>query len=244
MGTTLRIFGREFRGYLNSPALYIFLVVFVSMCGWVLFHQSAFWTQNFARLDALFSVMPLLLLVFVPAVAMRLWAEEHKTGTVELLMTLPVREWEAVLGKYLAALLVVLLALALTAPVAAIVAGLADEKTPMDFGPVWGAYLGMAMMGAIYLAIANMVSALTKNQIVAFIMGITFCFGIFMVGAPGVLRSLPEAVVPFFAYIGLGAHLDGVIRGVVDTRTVLYTASFVAVMLFATVRILDSRRWR
>jgi len=244
MSTTLKLCKREIIAYLSSPAFYIFLVVFVGVSGAMFFYVGRVFTERFAQLNNFFTLLPFLLLCFVPAVAMRLWAEENKSGTTELLMTLPVRDWEAVLGKYLAALMVIVLGLALTFPIPMIVAHLARKDTPLDLGPVFGGYAGMAAMGAVFLALANMVSALTKNQVVAFILGISTCFGIFILGRPPVLEHVPQDVVPFLSFIGVGGHLDGFAVGVFDTRSVLYFVSLVVVLLFATVRILESRRWR
>ncbi len=244
MSTTLKLCRRELLAFVCSPALYIFLLVFTGFSGAMFFYVGGFFREKFAQLNNFFMLLPFLLLCFVPAVAMRLWAEENKSGTVELLMTLPVRDWEAVLGKYLAALFVIALALGLTAPIPAVTAWLAREDTPLDLGPMWGGYAGMLSMGAVFLAISCMVSALTKNQVVAFILGITSCFGIFILGRPPVLEHVPQQLVPFLSYVGIGAHLDGFAVGVFDTRSALYFASLIIFLLFSTVRILESRRWR
>lgn len=244
MVTTLKLCRRELLAYLSSPALYIFLVVFAGFSGAMFFYVGRFFTEKFAQMNSFFLLLPFLLLCFVPAVAMRLWAEENKSGTTELLMTLPVRDWEAVAGKYLAALLVIAIALATTFPIPAIVSSLARKDTPLDMGPAWGGYAGMFLMGAVFLALSNMVSALTKNQVVAFILGITTCFGIFILGRPPVLEHVPQQFVPFLSYVGIGGHLDSFAVGVFDTRSILYFASLIIVLLFATVRIVEARKWR
>lgn len=242
--TTLRIFRKEVHAFFSTPMLYIFLTVFLSLSGGIMFYVNDFFASKFARLNALFMLLPYLLLVFVPAVAMRLWAEENKSGTTEILMTLPIRDWEAVLGKYLAALFVIVLALALTFPIPVVVSKYAAPDTPMDYGPVWGGYVGMFLIAAVFLALSTVMSALTKNQIVAFILGITACLGLFIIGTPTVLTLLPSGLVPFFSYVGIGAHLTGIVSGVFDSRALVYLISVVLFLLFATVRIVDSRRWR
>lgn len=245
MSTTLKICRKELFTYVTSPALYVFLVVFVGLAGGLLFYASPFFSIGSADLGPhFFEILPYLLLIFSPAIAMRLWAEENKSGTIELLMTLPVRDWEAVVGKFLAGYLMVLLALALTLPVPYLVAGIASSDAPFDFGPVWSGYIGVCLMGAVFLSIANAVSATTKNQIIAFIVGLSLCFVVFFIGRPVIVNALPETLQPFFTYIGVGAHIATFRQGAPDTRAILYFVSFTLFTLFLTVRVIESRRWR
>lgn len=240
--TTLRILRRELSAYFASPALYIFLIVFTAATGGLLFYMLRPLEAGVASLASLFGLLPYLMLIYVPAVAMRLFAEENKTGTIELLMTLPVRDGEAVAAKFLAAYVVVLLGLGLTFPIPMIMAQ--NAKEALDWGPVAGGYIGMAMIAATYLSLCTLLSALTKNQIIAFILGITFCFVLFMIGSPIVTDKVGVGLGRVLAAVGVGGYLDSIKSGIFDLRSALYFASVVAALLFATVRVLDSRRWR
>lgn len=248
MTTMLKIWGKELKTYFNSPVLYIFLIVFCILSGGSLFYLSPFFEDRFATLAAFFGYLPMIFLVFVPAIAMRLWAEENKAGTLELLMTLPIRDWEAVVGKYLAALTILALALVLTFPIPYIVHSLVAPgpggKAVMDFGPIYGGYAGIFLMGSVFLAVSSAVSATTRNQIIAFILGLVACMFFFFIGHPYILGLLPERLVPFFEYVGLAGHMGSITIGVFSTRTMLYFLSMVAFLLFVNVRIVESRRWR
>lgn len=231
------IFRREFRAYFDSPIAYVFITVFLAVINWFFFRD--FFLAGEASLRSFFGTLPLYFLFFVPAVSMRLWSEERKMGTVELLLTLPVQDWEVVVGKFLAGLALIAVSLFLTFPLALTVQGLGRP----DMGAILTSYLGGLLLGAAYLAIGFFVSSLTENQIVAYILGITFCFVFFIIGENLVLISTPGFLVPFFKYLGLGNHFESIARGVIDSRDLVYYASLIGFFLFLNVRSVAERRW-
>lgn len=237
MTAVLGIFKREFKAYFNSPIAYVYLTVFLVVVNWFFFRD--FFLTEQATMRGFFDMLPIFFLLFVPAVSMRLWSEERKLGTVELLLTLPVRDHEVVLGKYLAGLALVALSLAGTLPLVVTVAMLGQP----DLGAILGSYLGALLLGAAYLAIGFFVSALTENQIVAFILGISLCFALFIIGESLVLLWAPRMLVPLFHYLGLGTHFESLARGVVDSRDIIYYVSLIGFFLFLNVRSLAERRW-
>jgi len=156
-------------------------------------------------------------------------------------VTLPVRDIEAVLAKYFASLFVLTLAVVLTLPIPWVVAGLADPKTGMDWGPVIGGYLGIYLMGAAYLAIGMFISSMTSNQILAFIGGVVVSFALFLAGIPSVIARIPNWMEPIVSYIGFGSHVSNISRGVIDSRDIVYFLSVIILFLFLTVRSVERR---
>jgi ABC-2 type transport system permease protein len=169
---------------------------------------------------------------------MRLWAEERKVGTMELLMTLPVTDAEAVLGKFLASFVFLLLSLALSFVIPIVVAVLGDP----DPGQIVGGYLGSVLIGAAFLAIGLFISSLTENQIVAFIVSVVGIFGLFILGEDFVLFGVPDRLVPIFSFLGLAGHYDSVSRGVVDSRDILYYLSVIGFFLYLNVKSIEARK--
>jgi ABC-2 type transport system permease protein len=238
MSTTSTIFQKEFKSYFNSPIAYIFIITFLLFSGWLFFRT--FFLIGQAHLRPLFGILPWLFLILAPAVTMRAWAEEKKLGTMEVLMTLPLRDYEAVLGKFLANFVFIIITLMLTFPLVATTYVLGEPDT----GAIVGGYLGACLMGGAYLAIGLFVSSLTKNQIVAFIIGIVTCFALLIVGEDIVLMSAPSVVVPLFTYLGLGAHFESISRGVIDSRDLIYYLSVIGFFLFLNTLALESRKWK
>jgi ABC-2 type transport system permease protein len=238
MSATIAIFRKEFRGQFSSPAGFVFLIAFLVLSAWLFFR--IFFIAGQATLRPFFSFMPWLFLFFVPAAAMRAWAEERKLGTDEILLTLPIRDWEATLGKFLAGLAFLALAIALTFPLAITVSALGEP----DPGPMIGGYLGLLLMGAAYLSIALFASSLTENQIVAFIVGITLSFVLFIVGEDIVLIAVPQWLAPVLRYVGLGQHFASITRGVIDSRDIVYYLSVIGFFLYLNVKSVESRKWR
>jgi len=228
---------RELKGYFNSPVAYVILTLFLLICGW--FFASGLFLVNTADLRDLFSVIiPLSFLFFVPAITMRSIAEERKSGTLELLVTLPVRDAEIIVGKYLAALFLLACALLLTLSYPLTLGLLGDP----DGGAVACGYLGLLLMGGSYLAIGIFTSGLTQNQIVAFITGFVIIFAFFMLDK--VVIFFPGSIASVFEYLSVTYHLENISRGVIDTRDVIYFLSMIVVFLFLAVRTLESRRWK
>ena len=228
---------REFKSYFDSPIAYVYICVFLAVVNWFFFRD--FFLNEEASLRSLFESLPLYFLFFVPAVAMRLWSEERKLGTVELLLTLPVRDADVVFGKFLAGIGLIALSLALTFPLVVTVSLLGHP----DLGVIFASYLGALFLGAAYLAIGFFVSSLTENQIVAFLLGIMACFVFFIIGENIVLISTPAPLVPLFRWLGLGTHFAGMARGVLDSRDLLYYVTITGFFLYLTVRSVSERRW-
>lgn len=237
MRNIIAIFKKEFRAYFDSPIAYIFITAFLISSMWIFFR--GFFLIGQAIMRGYFSLLPWLFLFFVPAITMRLWAEEKKVGTIEVLMTLPVKDHEVIFGKYLAAFLFLGLTilLSVTLPITLIILG------QPDLGPIIGGYLGALLMGGAYLAIGLFASSLSENQIVAFILGIVFCFCLFIIGENFVLMAIPSRLASIFSYLGLGHHFESIGRGIIDTRNIIYYLSVIGFFLFLNIRSLESRRW-
>jgi ABC-2 type transport system permease protein len=233
----LGVYKRELRSYFNSPIAYIFIVVFLLLASWLFFR--GFFLYGQADLRLFFSRLPWMFLVFVPAVSMRLWAEERKMGTAELLLTFPVKDEAVILGKFLAGLTLVSITVLLEFPLLLLTAHLGN----VDPGPVIGGTLGAIFLGGAYLAIGLFFSSVTDNQIVAFILGVVGCFTLFIIGESLVLITAPPSLAPVLRSLGLGAHFESMGRGVIDTRDVIYYLLVVAFFLHLTRLSLAERRW-
>ena len=228
---------REFSGYFATPVAYVFLVIFLLMTGFFTFMLGmSLFDRNQASLESFFTWHPWLYLFLVPAVAMRLWSEEKRTGTLELLLTLPITAWQAVMAKFLASWAFLVLALALTFPVWITVNILGSP----DNGAILCAYIGSALMAGAYLAIGCMTSALTRNQVVSFILSVVVCLFTILAGfAPvanfmaGLFPNSP-AVVEFVANLSVITHFEYFQRGVLDFRDLLFFGSIIAFALFVT----------
>jgi len=238
MRNTCAVFKKEFKTYFNTPIAYIIITVFLLITNWLFF--KGFFLVNQATMRTFFGSMPWIFLFFVPAITMRLWAEEKRSGAFELLMTLPLRDIEVVLGKFFASLLFLMITILLTFSLPFTVSYLGEP----DMGPIIGGYLGVIFLGAAYLAIGSFISSLTKNQIIAFILSIAVCFALFIVGENLVLMNLPAFLVPFFEYLGLGSHFTSISRGVIDSRDIIYYLSIVVFFLYLNIRSVESRKWK
>lgn len=242
MSAVLTILRREMTGYFATPVAYVFIIIFLVMAGTFTFYLGNFYERGIADLDPFFRFHPWLFLFLVPAISMRLWAEERKSGTIELLLTLPVTPWQAVLGKFLAAWLFLGLALALTFPLWITVNYLGDP----DNGVILAAYLGSWLMAGGYLAIGAALSALTRNQVVAFILSVVVCFGFLLSGLPMVLNLFsawaPQVVLDGIASLSFLAHFADISKGVIDLRDAIYFALVIGFWLTANVVVLEWRK--
>jgi gliding motility-associated transport system permease protein len=236
------IMRRELASYFATPLAYIFIFIFLVLVNAFTFYIGGFYERGQADLDSFFGFHPWLYLFLIPALSMKLWAEERKSGSVELLMTLPVTLWEAVLGKFFAAWIFTALALALTFPLWITVNYLGSP----DNGAILAAYIGSLMLAGGFLAVGSCMSALTRNQVVAFILGVVACFVFLVAGFPLVLdvfRSwAPQALVDAIASLSFLTHFESIAKGVIDFRDLLYFAMLIAYFLLATVVILDVRK--
>ncbi len=233
---------REFKSYFATPLAYIFLVIFLALTGAFAFYIGRFFSTEQASLQIFFTYHPWLYMMLIPAIAMRLWAEERKTGTIEILMTLPVSTAEAVLGKYFAAWAFSGIALLLTFPIWLSVNWLGNP----DNGVIVASYLGSFFMAGAFLAIGSCISALTKNQVIAFIVAATVCFLFTMSGLDLVLDFFrawaPEIVVQTVASMSFLTHFSAILKGVIDIRDLIYFLSLIAFWLFANVIVIDQKK--
>ena len=236
MSPALVISRREIRTYFNSPVAYIVVTVFTIITGYLFFTQL--FIEKQAELRGLFAIMPLLFMFVAPAITMRLLADEKSTGTLELLITMPIRDWEVVLGKFLAAMALLCVTLGLTVVFAITVRTLG----PLDRGPAIGGYLGMVLMGGAYVAIGVMTSAFTRNSIVAFIAAFAISFSLYLIGRLG--QFAPESLRGLFAFLSIDSHFENISRGIVDSRDVIYYFSVIGVSLLVATLSLESRRWK
>ena len=236
MSPALVISKREIRHYFNSPVAYIVVTVFTIVFGFFFFNNL--FVEKQADMRGFFSLAPLMFCFFAPAITMRLLAEEKGSGTIELLITMPVRDWEVVVGKWLAAMALLLTTLALTLVFAVTVAKLG----PLDKGPAFGGYIGLLLMGGSYVAIGVMASSFTRNQVVSLIVAFGICFALFLLGK--VLPFIPEKVQPLVAFLSTDTHFENVSRGVIDSRDVIYYASVIVVTLLIATTSLESRKWK
>jgi ABC-2 type transport system permease protein len=234
------IFRREFAAYFATPLALVFIVIFLAMAGVFTFYIGNFFGRGQADLQPFFLYHPWLYLFLIPAIAMRLWAEERNSGTIELLLTLPLPVSAIVLGKYLAALAFTGLALALTFPVWITVNYLGDP----DNGVILAGYLGSLLMAGGFLAIGAALSALTSNQVIAFVLTVTVCFLFMVSGLPIVLDWVPElfGLKSLVAGLSMLSHFNAIIEGVIDFRDLLYFLSLIAFWLFANQVIVDMKR--
>jgi ABC-2 type transport system permease protein len=236
------IMRRELASYFATPLAYVFIVIFLILANAFTFYLGGFYERGQADLDPFFSFHPWLYLFLIPAIAMKLWAEERKSGSIELLMTQPVQLWDAVLGKFLAAWLFTALALALTFPLWITVNYLGRP----DNGAILAAYLGSLLLAGGFLAIGSCMSALTRNQVVAFILGVVVCFAFLLAGFPMVLdvfRSwAPQALVDALASLSFLTHFESIQKGVIDVRDLLYFAMLSGFFLLATTIALNLRK--
>lgn len=234
------IFRREFAAYFATPLALVFIVIFLAMAGVFTFYIGNFFDRGQADLLPFFLYHPWLFLFLIPAISMRLWAEERKSGTIELLLTLPVPIWSIVLGKYLAALAFTGLALALTFPVWVTVNYLGDP----DNGIILAGYIGSLLMAGGFLAIGAALSAVTRNQVIAFVLTVTVCFLFMVSGLPIVLDWVPEfaGLRNIVAGLSMLSHFNAITGGVIDLRDIIYFLSLIALWLFANRVIVDIKR--
>jgi gliding motility-associated transport system permease protein len=220
------IFKKEFRTYFVSPIAYIVISIFLIVIGWFFF--STFFLFNQASLRNFFSLLPVVFAFVVPAVTMRLFSEELNVGTYEILLTMPVTYREVVLGKFLASVAFVAAMLLPTLAYPVTVTFLGD----LDWGPVVGGYVGAVLLGASFSAVGLFASSLTRNQIVAFIIGVAICFALVLIDK--ILFFLPAPLVGVLEYLGADFHFDNISKGIVDSRDIIYFLSVIFVSLYAT----------
>lgn len=236
MHNILTIYKKELRSFFNTPMAYIFLVVFALVTGY--FFTNTFFLYNQSDMRSLFGIVPLVYLFFIPAVSMGLISREKSLGTIEIITTLPVRERDIVIGKFLAGLSLILIAL-LTTLIHYIT--LINVGTVIDHGAVFTGYLGLALLGGVYTAVGIFSSSLTENQVIAFIVGIAIVITFFLMDK--LLVFVPSGLAGLIQYLSTEFHLSNMSRGVIDTRNIVYFGSVIGFFLFMTTRVLESRKW-
>lgn len=231
------IFRREINSFFNSPMAYVFLVIFAVVNGY--FFMNTFFLIGQSDLRVLFDIVPLVFLFFVPAVAMGLIARENNIGTMETMATLPLNTYEFVMGKYLAALSLILVGLFVTLFhfITLLFVG-----THVDSGAIISGYIGLALMGATYAAIGTFASSVTENQVVSFIVGVFLVLIVFMLDK--ILIFVPSFLAGILQSMAIDYHLSNISRGVIDSRNLIYFFSMIGFFLFLTVQLLQARRWK
>jgi ABC-2 type transport system permease protein len=239
---TFAIARRELAGYFATPVAYVFIVIFLALAGALTFYLGGLYERGQADLQPFFSFHPWLYLFLVPAVSMRLWSEERKTGSIELLLTLPVTMWQAVLGKFLAAWAFVGIALVLTFPMWITVNYLGEP----DNGVIFASYIGSLLMAGGFLAIGACLSAATRNQVIAFILTVVVCFLLLLAGFPLVLdffrALLPAVLVDAVAGLSFLTHFNAISRGVIDLRDLLFFVLTIVFWLAASAVVIDLKK--
>ncbi|MES2573046.1 MAG: ABC transporter permease [Verrucomicrobiota bacterium] len=242
MKEILIIARRELRGYFSSPVAFVFIVIFLLLSGFFTFMAAGFFERGEASLHAFFSWHPWLYLFLVPAVGMRMWSDERRLGTIELLLTMPVTPWQAIVGKFLASWIVVGLALLLTFPMVITVNYLGSP----DNGVILAGYIGSFLMAGAYLAVSAMTSAMTRNQVVSFIVAVVLCLFLILAGYPPVTNLLVSWAQPWMvntiAAFSVMTHFESIQKGVLDSRDLLYFLSVMAFSLFTTSVIIRAHR--
>jgi ABC-2 type transport system permease protein len=242
MRNVLAIFRREFASYFATPLAFVFIVIFLVLSGAFAFYLGGFYERGQADLAPFFNYHPWLYLVLIPALSMRLWAEERKSGSIELLMTLPVTLTQAVIGKFLAAWCFAGVALVLTFPMWITVNYLGDP----DNGAILAAYIGSFLLAGAFLAIGACLSAATRNQVIAFIFTVVVCFGFLLAGFPLVLGFFegwaPQPLVDAIASLSFLTHYSSIAKGVIDLRDLIYFGTLIAAWLVANALVLDMKK--
>lgn len=237
MKTVFTIFKKEFFGYFTSPMAYIFLVVFSLVNGY--FFSNTFFLIGQSDLRSLFNIVPMVYLFFIPAITMSLIAKEENSGTMEVLCTLPIEDYELVIGKYLSSISLILVGLIFT-DIHLIT--LMKFGTNVDYGAVFTGYLGLFFVGSVYAAIGTFASSLFDNQVVAFIVAVFIVLMFFLFDK--LLIFVPSFLAGFIQYLSVGYHASSISRGVIDSRNIIYFVSIIGVFLFLTIQILNSRKWK
>lgn len=241
MNEVAAVLRRELASYFATPIAYVFIVIFMAASAWFTFEFGNFYERGQADLASFFTWHPWLFLFLVPALSMRLWSEERKSGSIELLMTLPLEVWQAVTGKFLAAWIFTGIAIALTFPIWLTVNYLGDP----DNGAIFAAYIGSFLLAGGYLAVGSCVSAITKNQVIAFIVSALLCIVLLVAGFEPVLNALsglPQLLVDTIASLSFLTHFQSISKGVIDFRDLVYFALLIGTCLYANTIVLHLKK--
>lgn len=242
MHSILTIYRRELSSYFSTPVAYVFIVIFLMLTGIFTFYLGGLFERGQADLQPFFNYLPWLYLFLVPAISMGMWAEERKSGSIEMLMTLPVSVTHAVIGKFLAAWLFIGIALVLTFPLWITVNYLGEPDNPVIFS----GYIAAFLMAGAYLAIGSCMSAITRNQVIAFVIAIMVCFGFILSGFSMVLDFFtgwaPQFLVNAISGMSFLTHFNAITKGVIDLRDIIYFVSFIGCWLFANIILVEMKK--
>ncbi len=233
----LAVFKKEFKNYFQTPIGYIFLLIFLTTLNFLFF--KSFFIVGQASMRLFFYLLVFVYLPFIPALTMRIFAEEKKTGTLEPLLTLPLTESEVVFGKFFACFAFLLLSLFLTISIPISVAKVGKP----DWGPIICSYLGAILLGGAYISIGMFISSITENQVVSFIVSIICCVVLFLIGEDFFLFAIPDVLVPILKFISTNTHFLSIQRGVIDTQDIVYYFSVIFLFNFFTIKFLEKRKW-
>ena len=234
MTQVLNIFRKELKDYFVSPIAYIVICIFLLVTGW--FFYTTFFLFDQANLRSFFNLLPITFSFVIPAVTMRLFAEELNVGSFEMLLTLPVRPTDIILGKFLAGVVFVALMLLPTLSYAMFTSFIGD----LDWGPIIGGYTGAILLGAAFCAIGVFASSMTRNQIIAFIVGMVICFGLTLIDK--MLFFFPRSLIEIINYLGAGFHFENISKGIIDTRDIVYFFSVIFIALYRSHLVLQEKR--
>jgi ABC-2 type transport system permease protein len=240
MSRLFPVYKKELRSYFNSPIAYIAVVFFLIFTSVWFFYINRFVEQNLASLRGYFGIMPLVFIILLPALTMRLWAEELKMGTAELLLTLPFNERDLVLGKYFASLSLFVLMIVLTLPVPILINPLGN----FQWGQIFGEYLGVLLLGAAGISIGLFMSSVSSNQISAFIFGVIVLVVLTLANQVNMIVDLPAPLAGFFNYLALDYHFGSFKKGIIDSKDLLYFIVVIVLFLYLNIKVLMFRKWR
>ncbi len=240
MNNVVAVLRKELRTYFNSPIAYIAVLFFLVFTSVWLFYIQQFVAQDVASLRIYFAVMPLVFIVLLPAITMRIWAEENKLGTVELLLTLPFREGELVVGKFLGSFFILFIMILLTVPVPLTVTRLGS----FERGEIVGQYIGLLLLGGAGIAVGLFISSVSTNQITAFIVSVVVLLFLTIVNRINSIAPVPPGLAEMFNYFSLDYHFQGFIKGLIDSRDVVYYLLLAFVFLYLNMKVLVFRKWR
>ncbi|MDH4200266.1 MAG: gliding motility ABC transporter [Spirochaetia bacterium] len=231
------IYNREINNYFNTPIGYVFLIIFSLFINFLFLYLPNFWDVNSASMENFFSWMRIVYMFLIPAITMRLWAEEKKTGTIEVIFTMPYQTAETILGKYLSALSFLGFALCSTIFIPISIGTISSP----DWMLIIGGYLGLTLLGAAYIAMGLFISWFTQDQIIAFLITIAACFLFFIMGYPSFLQ-LMGILGPLMAYASVSWHYDSLARGMFDTRDIFYFLTFIGIFMYMNYFAIENKK--
>lgn len=238
MNKAITIVKKELNSYFNSPLGYVVVSVFLVISGW-LFIQT-FFIIGQATLRSFFNLLPILFMFIIPAITMSSWAEEKRSGTVEVLMTFPVSAAKVVLAKFFSSFAFLLIMLILTLPIPMMVSNVGSP----DKGIILAGYIGALLLGSAYIAIGLWVSSVTKNQIISFLVSVAIIFIFYMIGNSLILDAMPGSIATIGKFLSFGTHFDSILRGVISLSDILYYVSVIVFFLFLNARVVGLKRWK